>query len=125
MGESYLGYLSKFPDLAILMDEVHRYCATANAKAINELKPVLRMELTATPKTTESIPVDFKNTIYAYSLSKAMEDGIHHHEHVKVELNVYTCQYDQKIVKPFMLVVAKDTEHASQLRELLESQAFF
>src|SRR5690606_15397241 len=54
-----------------------------------------------------------------------LEDGIHHHEHVKVELDVYARQYDKKIVKPFMLVVAQDTEHARQLRELLESDAFF
>lgn len=139
-----------------LMDEAYRYRATAGANAINELKPVLGIELTATPKTTGATPADFKNTIYAYSLSEAMEDryvkdpvvatrkdfkpenytpeqlerikledGIHHHEYVKVGLDVYARQYDKKIVKPFVLVVAQDTEHARQLRELLESDAFF
>ncbi len=156
IGESYFEYLSNLPDLVMLMDEAHRYRATAGANAINELKPVLGIELTATPKTTGATPADFKNTIYAYSLSEAMEDGyvkdpavatrkdfkpenytpeqlerikledgIHHHEHVKVELDVYARQYDKKIVKPFMLVVAQDTEHARNLRELLESDAFF
>ncbi len=156
IGESYFEYLSSLPDLVMLMDEAHRYRATAGANAINELKPVLGIELTATPKTTGSRSVDFKNTIYAYSLSEAMadgyvkdpavatrkdfkpehytseqlehiklEDGIHHHEHVKVELDVYARQYDEQIVKPFMLVVAKDTEHARRLRELLESNDFF
>ncbi len=156
IGESYFEYLSNLPDLVMLMDEAHRYRATASAKAIDELKPVLGIELTATPKTVGAKPVDFKNTIYAYSLSEAMEDGyvkdpavatrkdfkpenytpeqlerikledgIHHHEHVKVELDVYARQYDKKIVKPFMLVVAQDTEHARNLRELLESDAFF
>ena len=156
IGESYFAHLSNLPDLVMLMDEAHRYRATSGANAINELKPVLGIELTATPKTIGSTPVDFKNTIYAYSLSEAMEDGyvkdpavatrkdfkpenykaeqlerikledgIHHHEHVKVELDVYARQYDKKIVKPFMLVVAQDTEHAGQLRELLESNAFF
>ncbi|MDA7950832.1 MAG: DEAD/DEAH box helicase family protein [Pirellulaceae bacterium] len=156
IGESYFEYLSNLPDLVMLMDEAHRYRASAGANAINELKPVLGIELTATPKTTGTKSVVFKNTIYAYSLSEAMEDGyvkdpavatrkdfkpenytpeqlerikledgIHHHEHVKVELDVYARQYDRKIVKPFMLVVAQDTEHARQLRELLESDAFF
>ena len=156
IGESYFEYLSNLPDLVMLMDEAHRYRATAGANAINELKPVLGIELTATPKTTGSTPAQFKNIIYAYSLSEAMEDGyvkdpavatrkdfkpenytpeqlerikledgIHHHEHVKVELDVYARQYNKKIVKPFMLVVAQDTEHARQLRELLESDAFF
>lgn len=156
IGKSYFEYLSNLPDLVMLMDEAHRYRATAGANAINELKPVLGIELTATPKTAGSTPVDFKNTIYAYSLSEAMEDGyvkdpavatrkdfkpenyipeqlerikledgIHHHEHVKVELDVYARQYDKNTVKPFMLVVAQDTEHARQLRELLESDAFF
>ena len=156
IGESYFDYLSNLPDLVLLMDEAHRYRAIAGAKVINELKPVLGIELTATPKTTGAKPVDFKNCIYAYSLSEAMqdgfvkepavatrkdfkpknyspeelekiklEDGIHHHEHVKVELDVYAQNYDKKLVKPFMLVVAKDTEHARKIRKLLESDGFF
>ncbi len=156
LGESYFEYLSNLPDLVILMDEAHRYRATAGSNAISELKPILGIELTATPKTTGSNPVDFKNTIYAYSLSEAMEDGyvkdpavatrkdfkpenytseqlerikledgVHHHEHVKVELDVYARQYEKNFIKPFMLVVAQDTDHARQLRELIESESFF
>ena len=156
MGESYFEYLSSLPDLVLLMDEAHRYRASAGANAINALKPVLGIELTATPKTTAAKSVDFKNTIYAYSLAEAMqdgyvkepavatrkdfkpehyrleqleriklEDGVRHHEHVKVELDIYARQHDRKIVKPFMLVVAQDTHHARQLHELLESDAFF
>ena len=34
----------------VLMDEAHRYYASAGAKAINDLKPVLGIELTATGK---------------------------------------------------------------------------
>jgi type III restriction enzyme len=33
----------------LLMDESHRYRATAGLRAINDLKPVLGLELTATP----------------------------------------------------------------------------
>ena len=156
IGESYFEYLSNLPDLVVLMDEAHRYRATAGASAINELKPVLGIELTATPRTVGSTSVDFKNTIYAYSLSDAMkdgyvkepavatrkdfkhddytkdqlekiklEDGIHCHENVKSQLKAYARDYNKNIVKPFMLVVAQDTKHARQLRELIESDAFF
>ncbi len=60
IGESYFDYLANLPDLVLLMDEAHRYRASAGAAAINELKPVLGIELTATPKTIGAKPVDFK-----------------------------------------------------------------
>ncbi len=41
---------SKLDDLVLLMDESHRYRASAGVKAINELKPILGLELTATPQ---------------------------------------------------------------------------
>ena len=49
-------------DLVLLMDESHRYRASAGVRAINELKPVLGLELTATPFVeTSKGPVPFKN----------------------------------------------------------------
>jgi len=54
-----------------------------------------------------------------------LEDGIHIHESVKVELEVYARQTAQPRVKPFLLVVAQDVEHAKKLRALLESPDFF
>ena len=156
IGESYFEYLANLPDLVMLMDEAHHYRATKGADAINELKPMLGIELTATPKTTGAKPVDFKNIIYAYSLAEALndeyvktpavatrtdfkpeqytpeqverfklEDGIWHHEDVKAEIESHASNYDKEIVKPFMLVVAKDTNHARQVREILESDEFF
>lgn len=156
IGESYFDYLSNLPDLVMLMDESHCYRALGGANAINELKPVLGIELTATPKTAGQRSVDFKNIIYAYSLSEAIKDGfvkipavatredfkpenydaeeldeiklvdgIHNHEHVKAELAAYASQYNKEIVKPFMLVVAKDTKHAGKLRKLMEEESFF
>ena len=50
IGESYFDYLAGLPDLVLLMDEAHRYRAKAGMKAVAELKPVLGLELTATPK---------------------------------------------------------------------------
>ena len=46
------------------------------ARAVNELKPILGLELTATPFTESARgPVHFKNVIYSYPLARAMEDG--------------------------------------------------
>ena len=58
------------------MDESHRYRASAGVRAINELKPILGLELTATPFTEGARgAVPFKNVIFDYPLSKAMADS--------------------------------------------------
>ena len=51
IGDSYFAYLSGLDDLVLLMDEAHRYRASAGAKAIAELRPILGLEVTATPKS--------------------------------------------------------------------------
>ena len=157
IGESYFDYLAGLKDLVLLMDESHRYRASAGIRAINELKPILGLELTATPFVeTARGAVQFKNVIYDYPLAKAMadgfvkepavvtqknfnpkdfsperieeiklEDGVRLHESVKVDLETYARQTSQKIVKPFMLVIARDTTHAGQLLKLIQSEKFF
>ena len=75
IGDSYFNYLADLPDLVVLMDEAHRYYADSGATAINDLKPVLGIELTATPKTTGAKPRDFKNIVYHYPLARALNDG--------------------------------------------------
>ncbi len=157
VGESYFEYLSKLDDLVLLMDESHRYRAQAGMRALNELKPILGLEVTATPQIMQGQKViPFKNVIYSYPLSQALEDGfvkapavatrenfvasnydeaalerlkledgIHIHEETKVQLEVYARETGGKRVKPFMLVVAKDTTHAGKLREIIESDDFF
>jgi type III restriction enzyme len=159
IGESYFEYLAALPDLVLLMDESHRYRASAGVRAINELKPVLGLELTATPfveTARRDGPTLFKNIIFDYSLARAMadgfvkepavvtrkdfnpagmsgdeidrlklEDGVRLHESVKVELETYARETGNVIVKPFILVIARETTHATQLLELVESAAFF
>ncbi|WP_366942984.1 DEAD/DEAH box helicase family protein [uncultured Cocleimonas sp.] len=156
IGDSYFNHLAELPDLVVLMDEAHRYYASAGAKAINELKPILGIELTATPKTVGTKPREFSNIIYHYPLSMALqdgyvkipavatrkdfnpkqysseqleaiklEDGIHHHEYVTVELQTHAHSTGGKAVKPFMLVVAQDTIHAGNLKTLIQSDDFF
>ena len=157
IGESYFDYLAGLPDLVLLMDESHRYRASAGVRAINELKPILGLELTATPFVeTNRGPVQFKNVVLDYPLGRAMadgfvkepavvtrknfnpagmspeeierlklEDGVRLHESVKVELETYARETDNPIVKPFLLVIARDTTHAGQLLKLIQSEAFF
>jgi type III restriction enzyme len=76
IGQSYFDYLAGLPDLVMLMDESHRYRASAGVRAINELKPILGLEVTATPFVEASAgPVAFKNVVYDYPLARAMADG--------------------------------------------------
>jgi len=157
IGESYFEYLASLPDLVLIMDESHRYRASAGVRAINELKPVIGLELTATPFVeTAKGGVPFKNVILDYPLGKAMadgfvkepavvtrknfnpagmtaeaielmklQDGVRLHEQVKVELETYARESGNVIVKPFVLVIARDTTHAKQLVDLIQSDAFF
>ena len=76
IGQSYFDYLASLPDLVLRMDGSHRYRATAGVRAINDLKPLIGIEVTATPfiETTRG-PVAFKNVVMDYPLARAMEDG--------------------------------------------------
>lgn len=157
IGESYFDYLSKLDDLVLLMDESHRYRASAGVRAINELKPLLGLELTATPQVERAGGIEpFRNVIYSYPLSNAiadgfvkepavatrkdfdernydaarlerlkLEDGIHIHEDTKVKLDAYARDEGKSRVKPFMLIIGRDTEHANALLALIESPEFF
>ncbi len=155
LGQSYFDYLASLEDLVLIMDESHRYRASAGIRAINELKPILGLELTATPQNSGA-RTPFKNIIYSYTLSEAMrdgfvkepavvtkenfqssnytsdqlefeklKDGITVHEHTKVELETYSRAYNQPLVRPFMLVVAQDTNHADEIQRIIESDLFY
>jgi len=54
-----------------------------------------------------------------------LEDGVRLHESVKVELETYARQTGERVVKPFMLVIARDTTHAAELMQLIKSSSFF
>ncbi len=154
IGQSYFDYLSGLDDLVLLMDESHRYRASAGLRAINELRPVLGLELTATPQVMEGkTAIQFQNIVYHYLLANAMkdgyvkepavatrrnygessvaemdamklEDGLRVHEHTKIALEAYAHGTGKPLVKPFVLVIARDTTHADQLGEQLQSAKF-
>ena len=71
LGDTYFDYLASLPDLVLLMDESHRYRASAGVRAINELKPALGLELTATPFVeTSKGSTAFKNVLVDYPLGQ-------------------------------------------------------
>ncbi len=74
IGQSYFDHLASCPDLVLIMDEAHRYRASASFTAIQDLKPVLGLELTATPREVGS-GQPFRNVLVEYPLSQAMKDG--------------------------------------------------
>ena len=158
IGDSYFNYLANLKDLVILMDESHHYRADRGMQVLNELNPVLGLELTATPQVEKgNRTIKFKNVVYEYSLAKAMrdgyvkipyvatkknfninnykneldkdiiklEDGIRIHEDTKVALEIYARDNNKPLVKPFVLVVAKDTTHAEELLKIIKSDNFF
>lgn len=156
IGDSFYQYLSDLPDLVLIMDESHHYRAEKGTQALNELNPLLGLELTATPLVTKGTrQVPFKNVVFEYPLSKAIEDGytrtpyavtrsdidfynfgdeqldkmmlldgITCHESTKRKLEVYAANHGKPIVKPFMLVVCKDTDHAAWVESFIKSDEF-
>jgi len=67
--------LTNLDDLVVLMDESHHYRADRGMEVINELNPILGLELTATPQVERSGgTIKFKNVVYEYSLARAMRD---------------------------------------------------
>jgi type III restriction enzyme len=75
LGASYFNYLVNLDDLVVIMDESHHYRADRGLQVINELNPVLGLELTATPQVERGGTTKFKNVVYEYSLAKAIQDG--------------------------------------------------
>ena len=154
LGQSYFDYLSSLPDLVILMDEAHRYHADASKKAINELRPILGLEMTATP--TDEKGKAFKNIVYEYNLAQALADGkyvkiptvakrrnfkkgdlgdkeldmlkledaISIHRNTKKHLELYSKEHNCELVKPFILVVCRNIAHAEETKKLIEEEMF-
>ena len=158
LGQSYFSYLQSLPDLCILMDESHHYHADKSFEVINELRPILGVEFTATPQIQNGTKkIDFKNVVYEYSLAHALNDGeyvkvpvvitrkdfrpkeytpeqldkekladgIRIHEETKSQLDIYSRNYGKQLIKPFVLVVARDTDHSKNIRDYLTSDDFF
>ena len=146
LGMSFSAVLASFNDLVICMDEAHRYYAPASMKAINFLKPVLGLEYTATPKSTSNASYSYdlarcavecylktpvfmgRSNMAGYSAADIEEmkirDGLTQHEHRKAVLRQYCDDHDLPYVKPIVLIACKDTNHAKDIRSLIDSDGF-
>ena len=155
IGQSYFDYLKSRDDLVVLMDEAHHYRASAAAATIAELKPVLGIEMTATPRANGQ---PFRNILCEYGLAKAMSDGFVKepavvrrqnfrrddyvnraddldrqklqdamlvHEATKTALAEYAFKNGVERIKPFVLVVAPDTTYAGEIEAYLKSGDFY
>lgn len=157
LGQSYFDYLATRERLVLLMDESHHYRAERAMQVINELNPVLGIEVTATPQIQKgSKAVPFRNVVYEYSLAHAIkdgfvkkpyvatrknwkpndftpeeidrikvQDGIRLHQHTRVELEKYARNQGLRIIKPFVLIVTKDTDHAEQIKQMIQADDFY
>ena len=155
-GMSFYDELAEMKDLVIIMDESHHYRADRGMETINNLKPVLGLELTATPLVNvKGKQIPFKNVVYEYPLSAAIKDGytrvpfavtrtdidffhfgdeeldrlmlndgIKCHEMIKEKLQYYSKTTKKPLIKPFMLVVCKDTNHAAEIEKYIKSDDF-
>lgn len=156
LGMSFYDKLAEMKDLVVIMDESHHYRADRGMEAINNLKPVLGLELTATPIVNiKNKQVSFKNVVYEYPLSEAIKDGytrvpyavtrtdidfyhfgnealdklmlndgIKCHKMIKSKLEYYAKANKKRLVKPFMLVVCQDTDHAKTIEDYIKSNEF-
>ena len=156
LGQSFYDELAALDDLVVLMDESHHYRADRGMAALNDLKPILGLELTATPKTVRNGKEQkFRNVVYEYPLRDAIADGytrtpyaltrknvdfanlgeedrdklmlgdgIRSHERTKTALEVYADENEKPRVKPFVLVVCKDTDHAKWVSDYVTSDQF-
>lgn len=154
LGMSYFDYLKSREDLVVLMDEAHHYRAGEAAKTVSEMKPVLGIEMTATPRIGKRA---FSDVLFRYGLADAMQDGfvkepavvrrqnfregdyagredeLDHlklqdamivHESTKAALTEYAFKNGVQPVKPFVLVVAPDQKYADQIEAHIQSAAF-
>ncbi len=155
LGMSYFDYLKSREDLVVLMDEAHHYRAGEAAKTVNEMQPVLGIEMTATPRIGKRT---FSDVLFRYGLVDAMKDGfvkepavvrrqnfregnyagredeLDHlklqdamvvHQSTKAALTEYAFKNGVPCVKPFVLVVAPDQKYADQIEAYIQSAAFY
>ena len=153
IGDSFFNYLSKLDDLVILMDESHHYRDNSTSEALNKIKPILGLELTATPQVISGKKITpFKNVVVDYPLALSIKDGytrtpyvltrqnidhykwgdeqldkimildgLHWHEHMKTKLKSYSESSHQHYVKPFVLIVCQNIEHANKVLSFIKS----
>ena len=125
-----------FRDLVLIMDESHHYRAEKGAQALNDLHPLLGLELTATPLVAKGAKqVPFRNVVYEYPLSKAIEDGYTRTPFAVTRSDIDFFNFGDEQLDKLMLLdgischekvklVCKDTDHATWVESFIKSDEF-
>ncbi|MDY5669407.1 MAG: DEAD/DEAH box helicase family protein [Bacilli bacterium] len=153
IGDSFFNYLAKLDDLVVLMDESHHYRDNSTSEALDRIKPVLGLELTATPQVVSGKKITpFRNVVVDYPLALSIQDGytrtpyvltrqnieqyrwgdeqldkimildgLHWHEHMKAKLKSFSETTHKHYVKPFVLIVCQNIEHANKVQDFIKS----
>ncbi|MGJ5715302.1 DEAD/DEAH box helicase family protein [Staphylococcus equorum] len=156
IGDSFINYLKKLNDLILIMDESHHFRAEKGSQALEDLEPILGIELTATPEIIKNNKSQrFKNIVYNYPLGESIkdgytrtpyamtrkdmnfnnfgdwetdklmiDDGISCHEYSKNQLSTFAFNNNLNVIKPFTMIVCKDTNHAKKVYNYIVSKNF-
>jgi type III restriction enzyme len=145
LGTEFYAHLQSLDRLAVFADEHHTYYGPAFSKAVRELDPWVLVGLTATPdKKTPEEQVIFRYPIAAAIADKLVKtpvivgrrddrtdlltkltDGVTLLNAKTEALAAYAGAHGVAPVNPVMLVVAKTTDDADEIGQILRSSDFF
>ncbi|MFW6311827.1 MAG: DEAD/DEAH box helicase, partial [Nanoarchaeota archaeon] len=69
--------------------------------------------------------LDIKNLDYEDIDKLMISDGIKHHENIKTDLLTYANRNNFRYVKPFVLIVCRNTSHAEKIKNYISSNEFY
>ena len=109
-------------------------CETSGIEVADHFREVTKMIETGkgarrpvkdyTPYAVTRSDIDFYNFGDEQLDKMMLLDGIACHENTKRKLEVYAANHGKRLVKPFMLVVCKDTDHAAWVEKFVKSDEF-
>jgi hypothetical protein len=152
-GVSFVDYLAGLDDLMVFLDEGHRYGQDAGeirawTRAINDLKPKLVIEMSATPTNPDTVlhRYDLKAALsegkYIKNVTALVEqrqaavtdeewdkhtllEGFRRLQVKKSSIAAFRKNYPEKEeVKPILLIAAQDTTHAAWVEQWILSDEF-
>ncbi|MGQ4574947.1 DEAD/DEAH box helicase [Dermabacteraceae bacterium P7006] len=141
-------YLKGLDDLVVIADESHLYGSSAVAfnAALKELDPAATIGLTASPATTDHVIYKYplyqaiadrfvKSPVLAFrkngygtdqaSEEQQLRDALQLRSIKQQHYDLYGLQHNKAHLNAVLFVVCQDTDHASQVAQLLRSPAFF
>lgn len=122
LGGAFFDMLAALPDLVLIMDESHHYRAKRGAATLDGLKPILGLELTATPFAVNgNRHIQFKNVVYDYTLRQAIADGYVRTPYAITRSDIKCMSFDDKDTEiDEMMLEDGATRHEMAKRALLK-----